>query len=102
MGELRRNHHAFWGYPDRKRTFLNDGDTPEQIRKWVRQMKESRLQAIGLFVIWEQVEPKDNQWDFTKYDAVFAEAELCGMKVIPTFMSVNPPKWMKKYGLYGI
>ena len=82
--------------------FLNDGDTPEQIRKWVRQMKESRLQAIRLFVIWEQVEPKDNQWDFTKYDAVFAEAELCGMKVIPTFMSVNPPKWMKKYGLYGI
>ncbi len=81
--------------------FLNDGDTPEQIGKWVRQMKESRLQAIRLFVIWEQVEPKENQWDFTKYDAVFSESERCGMKVIPTFMSVNPPKWMKKYGLYG-
>lgn len=80
--------------------FLNDHDTPEQIKVWVRQMMESQLQVIRLFVIWEQVEPKENCWNFTQYDAVFSEAEICGMKVVPTFMSVNPPKWMKKYGLY--
>jgi beta-galactosidase len=81
--------------------FINDHDEPLQVRNWVRQMHESKLKIIRLFVLWNQVQPLENEWNFANYDAVFLEAALCGMQVIPTFMSVNPPRWMASYGLYG-
>lgn len=72
--------------------FINDKDKPEQIKAWVSQMKEAKLKIIRLFVMWSHVQPQEDQWDFSKYDAVFSEAERLGMGVVPTFMSVNPPK----------
>lgn len=81
--------------------FINDQDTPEQITRWVRQMQEARFHIIRLFVLWQQVEPQEGCWNFSQYDAVFSAAEAHHMQVVPTLMSVNPPKWMAKYDLYA-
>ena len=75
--------------------FINKTDTPEMVRNWVALMDENVLKIIRLFMVWDQLEPKENEWDFTNYDACFNEAENRGMWVVPTLMSVSPPGWMR-------
>jgi beta-galactosidase len=74
--------------------FINKHDKPSQVKQWVRQFGASGLKIIRLFVVWDQVEPEKNIWDFTNYDACFEEAETQGLKVVPTLMPVSPPGWM--------
>ncbi|OCT15526.1 hypothetical protein A8709_15740 [Paenibacillus pectinilyticus] len=74
--------------------FINKDDTEEAVRNWVRSMGEHGLTLIRLFMIWEQLEPKEGQWRFEVYDACFDEAQRCGLQVIPTLMSISPPGWM--------
>jgi beta-galactosidase len=76
--------------------FINQGDTPDQIRKWVRQMKDSHLKLIRLFVTWSLVEPMTGRWDFRQFDACFEEAEAQGLKIIPTLSAESTPGWMKE------
>ncbi|UKS28726.1 beta-galactosidase [Paenibacillus sp. HWE-109] len=75
--------------------FINKDDTEEAVRAWVRSMQEHGLTVIRLFMIWEQVEPRAGEWQFGSYDACLDEASICGLKVVPTLMSVSPPGWMK-------
>lgn len=75
--------------------FINHGDSPKRITELVRKMNENGLSLIRLFMIWDQLEPKENCWDFTSYDTCFDEAAKLNMKVIPTLMSVSPPGWMR-------
>lgn len=75
--------------------FINKNDKPDKVEYWVRQMKENNMDVIRLFMIWDQLEPRKDQWDFTNYDACFKEAEKLGMGVIPTLMPISPPGWMQ-------
>jgi len=75
--------------------FINKTDTPDMVRNWVRQMDENGLKIIRLFMIWEQLEPYEGQWDFTVYDACFNEAEKLNMLIVPTLLAVSPPGWMR-------
>lgn len=78
--------------------YINKSDTPAQVKRWVRQMKEAKLRLIRLFMVWDQLEPEDGVWNFELYDACFQEAERQGMQIIPTLMSVSPPSWMRMSG----
>lgn len=78
--------------------YINKSDTPERVDRWVRQMHEAGLRIIRLFMVWDQLEPRDGEWNFSNYDACFAAAEECGMTVVPTLMSVSPPGWMRVTG----
>lgn len=78
--------------------FLNASSTAAQAREWVRQMAAARLKSIRLFLIWDHLEPRPEQWRFEVYDAVFDEAAACGLWVVPTLMSVSPPGWMRRTG----
>ncbi|SDE26834.1 Beta-galactosidase GanA [Paenibacillus sp. UNCCL117] len=75
--------------------FINKEDTAEQIRNWVCLMAENGLSVIRLFMVWEQLEPKEGQWVFDTYDACFDQALLSGLTVVPTLMSGSPPGWMR-------
>lgn len=75
--------------------FINKDDTPELVKHWVKQISESNMNIIRLFVYWDHVEPKEGVWIFDKYDCCFEEADKYGIKVVPTLMSVSPPGWMK-------
>ncbi|MFM9328201.1 beta-galactosidase [Paenibacillus mesotrionivorans] len=74
--------------------FINKEDTPEQVRRWVCQMGENGLLVIRLFMVWEQLEPEKDKWEFANYDACFDQALECGLAVVPTLMSGSPPGWM--------
>lgn len=78
--------------------YINKTDTPEQVSAWVRQMHEAGLRVIRLFMVWDQLEPREGEWDFSNYDACFETAVQCGMTVVPTLMSVSPPGWMRVTG----
>lgn len=78
--------------------YINKGDTPEQVRGWVDKMNENGLRLIRLFMIWDQLEPEQDVWNFEVYDACFDRAAEHGMGVIPTLMCVSPPGWMKISG----
>jgi beta-galactosidase len=84
-------------YPVRigSQLFTNYGDTPTEVRAWVRQMHASHLNLIRVFIFWEQVQPGREQWDFSLYDAIFEEAEKLGMQVVPTLTANAPPPWLK-------
>ena len=75
--------------------FINSDDTPDEVRRMVRLMKDSGLSLIRLFMIWEQLEPQQGNWYFDNYDACFHQAAASDMLVIPTLMSVSPPGWMR-------
>lgn len=75
--------------------YINGNETPDEIRELVRKMNKAGLRLIRLFMLWDLLEKKENEWDFTLFDAVFDEAERCNMGVIPTLMPVSPPGYMK-------
>ncbi len=78
--------------------FINRGDTAEDIRRWVGQMARARLQLLRLFVFWDQVEPREGDWDWSRFDVVFDEAARYRRGVIPTLFAQSPPGWMRKTG----
>lgn len=75
--------------------YINKTDTDTHVRELVRKMQASGLEIIRLFMIWDILEPRCGEWNFSVYDACFDEAEKCGLAVVPTLMSVSPPGWMK-------
>ncbi|NIK78071.1 beta-galactosidase [Paenibacillus castaneae] len=75
--------------------YINKDDTPNYVRQMVRSMKENGLDIIRLFMVWEQLEPTEGEWQFDNYDACFDEALSLGLSVVPTLMSVSPPGWMR-------
>lgn len=74
--------------------FINRGDTPDMVKTWVRQLAQSGLKIIRLFMVWEQLEPEEGRWDFSNYDACMEEAKALGLMVVPTLMAGSPPGWM--------
>ena len=78
--------------------YINKENTPDQVRRWVRDMHEAKLRLIRLFMIWDHLEPREGTWQFDNYDACFDEASQLGMSVVPTLKSVSPPGWMRISG----
>ena len=78
--------------------YINKEDTAEQVRGWIDKMSENGLRLVRLFMIWDQLEPEQEVWNFEVYDACFDRAAEHGMGVIPTLMCVSPPGWMKISG----
>jgi len=76
--------------------FINRDDTPATVRQFVRQMADARLRLLRVFIPWDHVEPRQNQWTWETYDTVFAAAHEHGLGVVPTLMSVSPPGWMRR------
>lgn len=65
------------------------------MRRLVRQMSESGLRIIRLFLFWDYVEPFEAVWDFARFDSCFEQAERSGMQVVPTLTAVSPPGYMR-------
>lgn len=76
--------------------FINQGDTPERVRELVGKMYENGLTLIRLFLLWDQLEPREGEWDFERYDTCFDAAQQLGLRVVPTLMAVSPPGWMRR------
>ena len=75
--------------------FINRNDTAQNAREWVDRMNETGLSVIRLFMMWDLVEKKEGDWDFEVFDAVFDQASLHNIGVVPTLFYFTAPGWMK-------
>ena len=83
--------------------FINRTDSPKQARVWVDQMDAVGLKVIRLFMLWDLVEPRKDQWTWEVFDAVFDQAAKNNMGVVPTLWSLTSPGWMRRVrSLQGI
>lgn len=74
--------------------YIGRGDTPASVHAGLRAMAAARLRYVRLFLLWDLLEPKEGQWDWSTYDAAFDAAAEFGLLVVPTLMSISPPGWM--------
>ena len=75
--------------------YVNTEDTPEQVRAGILSMAQAGMKLVRIFLQWTHVEPRQGQWDWSQYDAVFEAAAAGGLGVIVTFTALNPPGWMR-------
>lgn len=75
--------------------FINATDSSQRVKQLVKRMHDYGLTLIRLFLLWDQLEPEEGIWDFSRYDACFDAAQHYKMKVVPTLMAVSPPGWMR-------
>ncbi len=79
--------------------YVNTGDSPEQVRAGIRAMAQAGLKLVRIFLQWTHVEPRQGQWDWSQYDALFDAAGEGGLGVIITLTALHPPGWMRvSYG----
>lgn len=70
--------------------WINPKYSLEEFREDMRRIKENRLSMLRTFIMWEYVEPKRNQFDFSSYDAFFQAAEEAGIELMPTLQFYLP------------
>lgn len=75
--------------------YVNTGDDPQHIRAGIAAMASAGLKLVRIFLQWTQVEPRQGQWDWSQYDALFDAAAEGGIGVIVTLTAIHPPGWMK-------
>jgi len=75
--------------------YVNTGDHPEQVRGGIRSMAQAGLKLVRIFLQWTHVEPRQGQWDWSQYDALFEAAAEGGLGVIITLTALHPPGWMR-------
>ena len=63
-------------------------------------MADTGLTIARIFTIWDQVEPEQGRFDFSKYDAVYDAAARHGILIANTLCSEDPPGWMGLAGFY--
>ena len=63
--------------------WINPKYSLEDFREDMRRVKENRLSMLRIFIQWEYVEVRRNQFDFSIYDTFFQAAEEAGIKYAP-------------------
>ena len=71
--------------------WLNPNYSAEEIDKDLRQIKENNFNIIRTFIWWEKTELKEDEFDFTQHDILFAAAEKHNLKIMATFGLYLPP-----------
>jgi beta-galactosidase len=74
--------------------FLNRSETRESVSRHLQQMSEAGMTIVRIFTIWDHVERKRGEWDFTRYDWVYDDAARHGILVANTLCAEDPPGWM--------
>jgi beta-galactosidase GanA len=74
--------------------YVNKYDPPEKVRKWVHKIHEAGLSIMRVFIFWDIINPRRDEWYFDPFDALFEEGEKLDIKVCATLWAVNPPGWM--------
>jgi beta-galactosidase len=75
--------------------FVNCEGSPEEVLAGIRAMAQAGLRLVHIFLQWTQVEPRQGEWDWSQYDAVFEQAAAEGLGVIVTLTALNPPGWKR-------
>lgn len=64
----------------------------------MKRIKKAGFTIIRTWYHWQQVNPREGEWDFKNYDKLFKEAEKNNIKVLLQVNIEVPPEWIvKKY-----
>jgi beta-galactosidase len=80
--------------------FLNQTATEESVRRHFHLMQSHGFTIARIFIIWDDVEHEPGEWDFERYDWIYAAAQASGIKIAATLCSEDPPGWMKLTPFY--
>lgn len=80
--------------------YLEPGQTPQQVDHWVKELSDNKMPIARVFMMWNYLEPKPGEWDFTLYDALFRAAEKYGVKITATLVPNSPPFFWGKDFFY--
>jgi len=64
--------------------FLEPGQTPEEIDRWFRVLKENNMNVCRIRMLESYMRKTDNSWDYTLFDNAFKSAEKYGIKIFAT------------------
>ena len=77
--------------------------SPADIRKALKQMKNSGVNSVFVPAYWEFVEPNEGKYDFAIVDSVITPARQHNLKIVflwygawKTSMSCSTPLWVKE------
>ncbi|MHA7111665.1 beta-galactosidase trimerization domain-containing protein [Sunxiuqinia elliptica] len=65
--------------------FIEPGQTPEEIDKWFRILKENGMPLCRIRMFESYMKKSDESWDFTLFDHAFRAADKYGIKILATF-----------------
>jgi beta-galactosidase GanA len=80
--------------------FLNRTETKETVEKHFRLMHDSGITLVRIFVIWDDIERTEGNWNLEGYDWIYDAAAKNGIKIGATLCLEDPPGWMKKTTFY--
>ncbi|MDB5025628.1 MAG: beta-galactosidase [Mucilaginibacter sp.] len=78
--------------------YLEPGQTKGQVDKWVKLLSDNKMPVARVFMMWNYLEPKPGEWDFTLYDELFKAAQKYNVKITATLVPNSPPfHWGKPF-----
>jgi beta-galactosidase len=81
--------------------WIEPGQTPTQIDGWFRQLSEAHMPVARLFLMWPDLEPKKDVWDFSLYDEAFQAAEKHHVRIVATLTPSGRPPFLGGDGEQG-
>jgi len=81
--------------------WIEPGQSPAQIDGWFHQLNEAHMPVARLFLMWPDLEPKKDVWDFTLYDEAFRAAEKYHVRIVATLTASGPPTFLDGDGTQG-
>lgn len=64
--------------------FIEPGQTPDDVRQWMHILHDNHMTVCRIRMFEDHFRRSDGTWDFTLYDAAFAEADRLGIEVFAT------------------
>ena len=80
--------------------YIEQGQTPQQVDNWIKMLADHHMPVARIFIMWNQIELKAGQWDFSLYDQVFSSAEKYGVKIVATLTMNYEPYYVNPTGFY--
>ena len=81
--------------------WIEPGQTPLQIDTWFRDLADSHMPVARVFLMWPDLEPAPDKWDFTLYDAAFRAAEKYHIRIVATLTPSGLPPFLGGDGSQG-
>src|ERR1017187_10460466 len=81
--------------------WIEPGQPPAQIDGWFRQLSVAHMPVARLFLMWPDLEPKKDEWDFALYDEAFRAAEKYHVRIVATLTPSGLPPFLGGDGTQG-
>ncbi len=71
--------------------WIEPGQTQQEIDDWFKLSAKNKMYSVRLFLMWNYIEAKPHQFDFTLYDWAFEAANKYQVKIEATICAIHGP-----------